>query len=83
MTVTIDGITYDGTPDEIRQIVDHLRPRSVTIAEPAPQTWWDSPSVQRNWDGSPRVTCEASGRQRKKMARRARVVKVEWVKEAK
>ena len=99
MKVTIDGITYEGTVDEIREIVSNPPTRST---EPHAVNFpnddgdnntnrhkrdrrfreWDdgewykwtepvrrfappyptSPSIwpndfQRNWDGSPRVTC--------------------------
>ena len=99
MKVTIDGITYEGTVEEIREIVSnpptrstephtmnfpnddgdnntnrHKRDRRFTEwddgewykwADPTmPFTTSPSPSVwpndfQRNWDGSPRVTCYA------------------------
>lgn len=56
MTATIDGITYEGTEEEIRRIVEnppHRPPATITHIEP-----W--PGCQRNWDGSPRVTCGAA-----------------------
>ena len=77
MTVTINGLTYEGTPDEIRDIVENP-PCQRTVNRPddwqddwnyprrerndmTPQvTWWDNFPIQRNWDGSPRVTCCAS-----------------------
>lgn len=80
MKVTIDGITYEGTPSEIRDIVENppeingghqnqhidcpdndrwnYPRRSPNLPDFGfGQTWWDSPGIQRNWDGSPRVTC--------------------------
>lgn len=89
MRVTIDGITYEGTPSEIRDIVENPPKERVQQTSdrtdcpdndrwnyprwtetdqrypwpdsvPSPFTWWDSPGTQRNWDGSPRVTCCAS-----------------------
>ena len=64
MKVTIDGITYEGTEDEIRRIVEsppkQKRPcMSVTIiGNPEYRNW---PQPQKNWDGSPVVTCQAKG----------------------
>lgn len=88
MKVTIDGITYEGTVDEIREIVSNPPTRSTEIHgvnfpkddgedntnrhkrdrrftewdDDMPFTTSPSPSIwpndfQRNWDGSPRVTC--------------------------
>ena len=78
MKVTIDGITYEGTPSEIRDIVEnppeingshqkqHIDcpdndrwnyPRKELNFPNPIMTWWDAPGIQRNWDGSPRVTC--------------------------
>lgn len=61
MKATINGVTYEGTVDEIRDIVENppcgwdasrvwpvLRPYGL---------WPDLDWSQRNWDGSPRVTC--------------------------
>ena len=78
MKVTIDGIQYEGTPDEIRDIVENPpHRRSVNIPDDWPDdgtrnyprrrgidmtptvTWWDNIPTQRNWDGSPRITCAA------------------------
>ena len=105
MKVTIDGITYEGTVDEIREIVRNPPTRSTEIhgvnfpnddgedntnrhkRDRRFREWddgeWDDggrykwtdpvrpftpPSVwpedfQRNWDGSPRVTCSDSSDQ--------------------
>lgn len=72
MKVTLEGITYEGTEDEIRRIVENPPNRGypqTTIPDPgwprqrpvpeSPKPYevpWDFP---RNWDGSPRVTCTA------------------------
>ena len=101
MKVTIDGITYEGTVDEIREIVRNPPTRSTEIhgvnfpnddgedntnrhkrdrrfrewddgerykrADPtmpfttSPFVWPED--FQRNWDGSPRVTCSDSSDQ--------------------
>ena len=73
MKVTIDGITYEGSPSEIRDIIENPPRRVRTVNYPSPSedwvddwndnfnrhtTWWDAPGIQRNWDGSPRITCE-------------------------
>ena len=87
MKVTINGITYEGTEEEIRSIVENpprlndqridcpdndrwnyprwpeTNPRYPwpdSVPSPFTPTWWDSPGTQRNWDGTPRVTCCAS-----------------------
>lgn len=80
MKVTIDGITYEGTPAEIRDIVEnppkangqHIDcpdndrwnyPRQRPILNPCDDprwTWWEVPGIQRNWDGSPKLTCCAN-----------------------
>lgn len=78
MKVTIDGITYEGTPSEIRDIVENPPkandqridcpdndrwnyPRRRSNLPPSwddhIMTWWEDPYIQRNWDGSPRLTC--------------------------
>ena len=70
MKVTLEGITYEGTEDEIRGIVENppnrgypqtmplypVWPRQQPVPEPPKkyEVTWDFP---RNWDGSPRVTC--------------------------
>lgn len=77
MKVTIDGITYEGTPSEIRDIVENPpklndqridcpsndrwnyprhRPNLPPCDGPS-WNWWEEPGIQRNWDGSPRLTC--------------------------
>ena len=79
MKVTIDGITYEGTPAEIRDIVEnpprangqHIDcpdndrwnyPRREPYCPNPMPTWWEvAPGIQRNWDGSPRVTCNTLG----------------------
>ena len=89
MKVTIDGITYEGTVDEIREIVRNPPTRSTEphavnfpnddgddntnrhkrdsrfrewddgdipfTTSPSPSVWPND--FQRNWDGSPKVTC--------------------------
>ena len=69
MKVTIDGITYEGTVEEIREIVRNPPVRSYgptinygpkitygpDITNTTPIEW--SEDFPRNWDGSPRVTC--------------------------
>lgn len=74
MKVTIDGITYEGTASEIRDIVEnppkangqHIDcpdndrwnyPRKEPYWSNPIMTWWEVPETQRNWDGSPKVTC--------------------------
>ena len=63
MKATVDGIEYEGTEDEIRRIVENPPHRpSVVIRHVGPCV--HAPTVvpldfQRNWDGSPRLTCEA------------------------
>lgn len=63
MKVTIDGITYEGTVEEIREIVRNPPVRSYgpkityghDITNTTPIEW--SKDFPRNWDGSPMVTC--------------------------
>ena len=63
MKVTIDGITYEGTVEEIREIVRNPPVRSYgptinygpNIQYTTPIDWPED--FPRNWDGSPRVTC--------------------------
>lgn len=68
MTATIDGITYEGTPAEIREFVENppMRRNQRCNWDDDP---WSIPPVRfpnetpswpcdRNWDGSPRITCE-------------------------
>lgn len=69
MKVTVNGVTYEGTEDEIRNIVENPPRKQGTIqtwlTPPPSELWPPSPSelwpgldrTQRNWDGSPRVTC--------------------------
>ena len=70
MKVTLEGIAYEGTEDEIRRIVENPPNRGYPqtpipypgwpLQQPVPEppkkyeVTWDFP---RNWDGSPRVTC--------------------------
>lgn len=56
MKVTIDGITYEGTEEEIRRIVENPPRR------PFVQVNWPDEGCPRNWDGSPVVTCSATER---------------------
>ena len=64
MKATVDGVTYEGSEDEIRRIAENpprtrSAPRSVN--RPGDDGWptdeWAVPNPHRNWDGSPRVTC--------------------------
>ena len=63
MKATIDGVTYEGTVDEIRDIMENPPRRrgegQIRLAPPLFEPWlWPDPNRgQRNWDGSPRVTC--------------------------
>lgn len=60
MKVTINGVTYEGTVDEIRDIVENPPCGQGMIqirAVPPPPSLTGPDWVQRNWDGSPRVTC--------------------------
>jgi hypothetical protein len=53
MKATVDGITYEGTEEEIRRIVEnppHRPEVTITCTEP-----WTLP-CPRNRDGSPAVT---------------------------
>lgn len=56
MKVTVNGITYEGTEDEIRRIVEN--PPSTP---PVRITNWPEGDYPRNWDGTPKVTCELNG----------------------
>ena len=60
MKATIDGVTYEGTVDEIRDIVENPPCGQGAIRfrlTPPPPRLADPDWAQRNWDGSPRVTC--------------------------
>lgn len=61
MKATIDGVTYEGTVDEIRDIVENppcgRGAVRIRLVPPSFGLWPDPDWVQRNWDGSPRVTC--------------------------
>jgi hypothetical protein len=57
MKATIDGITYEGTEDEIRRIVENPPHRPPVEVSCGPNG--DYP---KNWHGSPRVTCLAGGK---------------------
>lgn len=72
MKVTIDGITYEGTEDEIRRIVENPPnyggdrinyPYPINrgpYVPPTPGFPYDFGcpwDFPRNWDGSPKVTC--------------------------
>lgn len=52
MKVTIDGLEYEGTEDEIRRIVEDPPARP-----PVRINGWPPGDYPRNWDGSPKVTC--------------------------
>ena len=60
MKATVNGVTYEGTEDEIRRIVEDppARPGGVIRIRRAPSQGplWPN-DFQRNWDGSPKVTC--------------------------
>lgn len=56
MKVTIDGITYEGTEEEIRRIVEDPPHR------PFVQVNCPDGGCPRNWDGSPVVTCSTTER---------------------
>lgn len=54
MKVIIDGITYEGSEDEIRRIVSNPPPHPavrITVVD------WPPQDYPRNWDGTPKVTC--------------------------
>ena len=55
MKVTINGITYEGTEDEIRRIVEN------PPCTPSVRTNWLEGDFPRNWGGSPKVTCGPEG----------------------
>lgn len=61
MKATINGVTYEGTVDEIRDIVENPPCRQGVIqirrVPSSSELWPDLDWAQRNWDGSPRVTC--------------------------
>ena len=62
MKATVDGIEYEGTEDEIRRIVEnppHRPPAVVTHGPVIQGPTVVPPDFQRNWDGSPRLTCGA------------------------
>lgn len=61
MKVTIDGITYEGTEDEIRRIVEDPPNRRPSVVIRYNQELIIPNYPQRNWDGSPIVTCQAKG----------------------
>lgn len=54
MKATIDGITYEGTEEEIRRIVENPPHRP-----PVEVRCWPGGDYPKNWDGSPKVTCGA------------------------
>ena len=58
MKATIDGITYEGTEDEIRRIVSDPPHRKFNIPDIGLKLTpvWPN-DFPRNWDGSPKVTC--------------------------
>lgn len=55
MKVTINGIVYEGTEDEIRRIVENP-PHTPSV-----RINWPEGDFPRNWDGSPKVTCGPEG----------------------
>lgn len=59
MKATVDGITYEGTEDEIRRIIEnppHRPPVDVSCRQS-----WPNGDYPKNWDGSPKVTCRTEG----------------------
>lgn len=56
MKVTIEGITYEGTEDEIRRIVENPPHRP-----PVEIRCWSNGDYPKNWAGSPKVTCRTGG----------------------
>lgn len=62
MKATIYGVTYEGSEDEIRRIVENPPVPNVAIRVNLPPVLPDdSSNYPRNWDGSPRVTCATEG----------------------
>ena len=59
MKATVDGITYEGTEEEIRSIVENPPNRPPVRINVGPSGW--PPDCKKNWDGSPAVTCAAGG----------------------
>ena len=61
MKAAIDGVTYEGTVDEIRDIVENppcgRGTVRIRLVPPPSELWPGLDQTQRNWDGSPRVTC--------------------------
>lgn len=59
MKATVDGVTYEGTEDEIRRIVEdppaRPGPGCIQYHVPVPPGWPDD--FPRNWDGTPKVLC--------------------------
>lgn len=55
MKATIDGITYEGTEDEIRRIVENPPHRPAVEIR-----CWPDGNYTKNWDGTPRVTCSSA-----------------------
>ena len=55
MKATIDGITYEGTEEEIRRIVENPPRRPPVDVRCLP-----GGDYQKDWDGAPRVTCGAA-----------------------
>lgn len=60
MKVTVDGIVYEGTEDEIRRIVENP-PRTPSVRINWVRINWPEGDFPRNWDGSPKVTCGSEG----------------------
>lgn len=58
MKATVDGITYEGTEEEIRHIVENP-PTQPPVRINVGPSGWPPGDYARNPDGSPRVTCEA------------------------
>ena len=63
MKATVNGITYEGSEDEIRRIVENPPMPNVAIKVNLPPVMSDGSNFDypRNWDGSPKVTCATKG----------------------
>lgn len=57
MKATIDGVTYEGSEDEIRRIVSDPPPQPAVRITFVPRFPWPPQDYPRKWDGTPIVTC--------------------------
>ena len=61
MKATVNGVTYEGSEDEIRRIVEDppcgRGAIQIRLVPPPFERWPDPSWAQRNWDGSPKITC--------------------------